>query len=291
MDIATILGLVGGAVCIVMSVLTSGGTMGGIFDVPSLIFVLGGSFFALFIAYPMSSVLGIFSIMGRAFKIPDFNEKTLVQDMVTLSEKARREGILALEEGLEDLSDDFMKNGLRLVVDGTDGVIIRGIMQSEMNQIEGRHLDWINIIVAWAGLAPGYVVITIAYGVLMLGKRSGVILIKEITPKHIAELSNAMAENKITSKQGKEVFAEMMETAKLPSKIIEEKGMVVVSDTGAIETYVKEVIAENPKAIADYKNGKTNVVGWLMGQVMKKSGGKASPKTATELLKAELEKA
>ena len=156
MDIATILGLIGGAVCIVMSVLTSGGTLGGIIDVPSIIFVFGGSFFALFIAYPMSAVLGVFPIMGRSFKIPDFSEKTLVQDMVTLSEKARREGILALEEGLEDLSDDFMKNGLRLVVDGTDGVIIRGIMESELNQIESRHLDWINIIVAWAGLAPGY---------------------------------------------------------------------------------------------------------------------------------------
>ena len=125
----------------------------------------------------------------------------------------------------------------------------------------------------------------------VLNEKEQTVLDLEISPKHIAELSNAMAENKITSKQGKEVFAEMMETAKLPSKIIEEKGMVVVSDTGAIETYVKEVIAENPKAIADYKNGKTNVVGWLMGQVMKKSGGKASPKTATELLKAELDKA
>lgn len=156
MDIATILGLIGGAVCIVMSVLTSGGTLGGIIDVPSIIFVFGGSFFALFIAYPMSAVLGVFPIMGRSFKIPDFSEKTLVQDMVTLSEKARREGILALEEGLEDLSDDFMKNGLRLVVDGTDGVIIRSIMESELNQIESRHLDWINIVVAWAGLAPGY---------------------------------------------------------------------------------------------------------------------------------------
>ena len=156
MDIATILGLIGGAVCIVMSVLTSGGTLGGIIDVPSIIFVFGGSFFALFIAYPMSAVLGVFPIMGRSFKIPNFSEKTLVQDMVTLSEKARREGILALEEGLEDLSDDFMKNGLRLVVDGTDGVIIRSIMESELNQIESRHLDWINIIVAWAGLAPGY---------------------------------------------------------------------------------------------------------------------------------------
>ena len=66
--------------------------------------------------------------------------------------------------------------------------------------------------------------------------------------------------------------------------------MIVVSDSGAIEGFVKQVIAENPNAIADYKSGKTNVVGWLMGQVMKKSGGKANPKTATELLKAELAK-
>ena len=67
MDIATILGLIGGAVCIVMSVLTSGGTLGGIIDVPSIIFVFRGSFFALFIAYPMSAVLGVFLIMGRSF--------------------------------------------------------------------------------------------------------------------------------------------------------------------------------------------------------------------------------
>lgn len=111
-----------------------------------------------------------------------------------------------------------------------------------------------------------------------------------ITPKHIAELSNAMAENKITSKQGKEVFAEMMQSSKMPSQIIQEKGMVVVSDSNAINEFVKQVISENPQAITDYKNGKTNVVGWLMGQVMKKSGGKANPKSATELLKAELEK-
>ncbi|MCQ2612606.1 MAG: Asp-tRNA(Asn)/Glu-tRNA(Gln) amidotransferase subunit GatB [Treponemataceae bacterium] len=112
----------------------------------------------------------------------------------------------------------------------------------------------------------------------------------EITPAHIAELSNASADGKITSKQCKEVFAEMMETGKRPDEIIAAKGMVVVTDTDAISGFVSQVIAENAKAVADYKAGKTNVVGWLMGQVMKKSGGKANPKTATELLKAELEK-
>ena len=73
-------------------------------------------------------------------------------------------------------------------------------------------------------------------------------------------------------------------------EIIKEKGMIQVTDTGAIQDFVVQVIDENPKAVEDFKNGKTNVVGWLMGQVMKKSGGKANPAVATELLKTELAK-
>ncbi len=106
----------------------------------------------------------------------------------------------------------------------------------------------------------------------------------KITPAHIAELSDALEAGKITSKQGKEVFAEMMETNKMPSVIIKEKGMEVVSDAGAIDKIVQDVIAANPKAVEDFKSGKTNVVGWLMGQVMKMSHGKANPKQATEIL-------
>ena len=106
----------------------------------------------------------------------------------------------------------------------------------------------------------------------------------EITPAHIAELADALEDGKITSKQGKEVFAEMMATNKMPSVIIKEKGMEVVSDAGEIDKIVQDVIAANPKAVEDFKGGKTNVVGWLMGQVMKQSHGKANPKQATEIL-------
>jgi len=105
-----------------------------------------------------------------------------------------------------------------------------------------------------------------------------------ITPAHIAELANALEENKITSKQGKEVFADMLATNKMPSEIIKEKGMEIVSDAGAIDEIVQKVLAANPKAVADWKGGKTNVVGWLMGQVMKESHGKANPKEATTIL-------
>ena len=109
-----------------------------------------------------------------------------------------------------------------------------------------------------------------------------------ITPLHIAELADALESGKITSKQGKGVFEKMLATKKLPSEIIKEEGMEQVNDVGAIEKIVESVVAENPQAVADFKNGKTNALGWLMGQVMKASHGKANPKQATELLKQRL---
>ena len=109
-----------------------------------------------------------------------------------------------------------------------------------------------------------------------------------ITPLHIAELADALESDTITSKQGKVVFEKMLATKKLPSEIIKEEGMEQVNDTGAIEKIVESVLAANPQAVADFKNGKTNALGWLMGQVMKESHGKANPKQATELLKQRL---
>ena len=109
-----------------------------------------------------------------------------------------------------------------------------------------------------------------------------------ITPNHLASLIDAIHEGKISGKQGKEVFSLMLETAKEPALIIKEQGMEQVSDTGAIEAFVDEVIKENPQAVEDFKNGKTNVVGWLTGQVMKKSGGKANPGATSALVKEKL---
>ncbi len=156
MDIASIIALVGGCTVIVLGVITSGGSLGGIIDVPSIFVTVGGSFAALFFVAPLKQVLGMFGVLGRVFKTYSYGEQTLIQNMVALSEKARREGILALEEGLEDLDDPFLKNGLRMVVDGTDGAIIKDIMEREMNQMESRHMDYINLVNQWAGYGPGF---------------------------------------------------------------------------------------------------------------------------------------
>lgn len=156
MDIGTIIGIIGGAACVVMSVLTSGGTIGGIIDIPSIFMTCGGSYAALLITAPLKQSIGLFKILGRTMKVPDFGEESIIRDLVSLSEKARREGILALEEGIADLSDKFLASGLRLVVDGTDAAIIKNIMESEMSQVEARHMEWIGTVNQWAGFAPGF---------------------------------------------------------------------------------------------------------------------------------------
>ncbi len=110
----------------------------------------------------------------------------------------------------------------------------------------------------------------------------------KITPAHIASLVDTVVSGAISSKQAKDVFAEMLETGDMPEAIVRKHGMEQVSDTSLIEAIVAEVFAANPAALDDYRKGKTNVVGWLTGQVMKASKGKANPGTATALVQKRL---
>ncbi len=82
----------------------------------------------------------------------------------------------------------------------------------------------------------------------------------------------------------------MFESGKAPAQIIEEKGLKQVSDEGAILEVIREVISENPGPVAQFKDGKEQVAGFLMGQIMKKTRGKAKPDSAMAILKEELKK-
>lgn len=155
MDVASWIGLFGGLGVVVFGAFL-GGSLGGLIDIPSVFITGGGSYMCLYMTYPLSYVVGIFGVLGRCFRTYDYGEKTLVQKLVAFSEKARREGILALEDEIQDLDDEFMKNGLRLVVDGTDGEIIRSLMENELNQMEARHNTWITLVNQWATLSPGF---------------------------------------------------------------------------------------------------------------------------------------
>lgn len=111
----------------------------------------------------------------------------------------------------------------------------------------------------------------------------------KIRPEHLTELVKLLEKGTISSKIAKKVFSEAFETGKLPLEIVEERGLTQISDKEKIKRIVKEAVEENPRAVEDYKSGKKQAVGFLVGQVMKKTGGKANPKLVTELLKEILE--
>jgi chemotaxis protein MotA len=140
---------------IALGIITGGSGLITFVDIPSVLIVVLGSYFGLFTFSSISGALGIFNTMGLTFKVPNFNEKGIITKLMAMSEKARREGLLALEEELEDLDDEFMKKGLRLVVDGTDAEVIRALMETELSQMQERHVGKITAVNMWATLAPG----------------------------------------------------------------------------------------------------------------------------------------
>ena len=109
-----------------------------------------------------------------------------------------------------------------------------------------------------------------------------------IAAAQLGQLIDLISDNTISGKIAKDVFAEMYKSGKDPAVIVEEKGLKQVTDTGAIEKIVDEVIAENPDSVAGYKAGKDKLFGFFVGQVMKKSQGKANPGVVNELLKLKL---
>lgn len=108
----------------------------------------------------------------------------------------------------------------------------------------------------------------------------------KVKAEHLIELVNLVNDSKISFNQAKgEVFEEIFETGKMPKSIVKEKGLEKVSDEAEIESICKNVLGENTNVVEDYKNGKEQAFGYLMGQVMKASKGQADPRIVNEILK------
>jgi chemotaxis protein MotA len=156
MDLGTILGVVLGAILIVMSILTSGGNLANYIDIPSFLMVIGGSLAAVLVGNPLSRVTGVMKYIQVVLKVPNWEEERLIRTLVDFSERARREGLLALEDNLDEVEDEFMRKGIQLVVDGTDPDIIKNILYADLNQLQERHATGIGLFDLWGKLAPAF---------------------------------------------------------------------------------------------------------------------------------------
>ena len=121
-----------------------------------------------------------------------------------------------------------------------------------------------------------------------LNKANKSITESPVSAENLGDLVGLIADGTISGKIAKEVFEIMTETGKAPALIVEEKGLKQVSDTGAIESLISQILADNQDKVAEIKAGKDKLKGWFVGQIMKASQGKVNPALANQLLDKKL---
>ena len=122
----------------------------------------------------------------------------------------------------------------------------------------------------------------------VLNKEGKGIADSPVSSEDLGKLVGLIADGTISGRIAKDVFEIMINDGGDPAAIVEERGLVQITDTSAIEAEVDKVIADNPGQVQEYKDGNQKVVGWFVGQVMKATGGKANPKMVNDLLKQKL---
>ena len=110
----------------------------------------------------------------------------------------------------------------------------------------------------------------------------------KISPSYLAELVLLIEQGKVSNKQAREMFAKMLENPVSPKKLLEESGTSLISDEETLKAIVKEVVDANEQSVIDYKNGKDRALGFIVGQIMKKTQGKANPGLASKLTLEEI---
>jgi len=169
MDLATFIGIVLGVLLIILAIFMTGDIFSFIHP-GSMMIVLGGTFAATLVHFPLSTILEVVSITKNAFFLKQESPSIVIDTMVELAERARREGILAIEKSLYKISDPFMRNGIQLAVDGSDPEIIRNIMENELANLVSRHKTGHSVLHAMGIFSPAFGMIGTLIGLINMLK-------------------------------------------------------------------------------------------------------------------------
>ncbi len=167
MDIATIGGLILAIGLVIGSILMGGG-LGSFVDVPSIMIVIGGSFAAIFITFPMKSALGTLGVVKNCFLFKLPTPTDVIEQFSEFATTARRDGLLALEGAVESIDDPFLKRGLEQVVSGTSAEELAESLDREVEQVGNRHTQGKKIIDAIAAAAPAFGMIGTLIGLVQM---------------------------------------------------------------------------------------------------------------------------
>ena len=171
MDLATLVGIVLGLVMVVFGIISSADISAitkSFLDLPSFIITVGGSLAGMIGSYTFKELITCLKGITIAFKDPKLDYGGLIGKIIELSNVARKEGLLALEEVAGNLDDEFMKKGILLIVDGTDPELVRGILETELVSIEGRHKDKIGFWETLGSMGPAWGMIGTLVGLVIM---------------------------------------------------------------------------------------------------------------------------
>lgn len=167
MDLGTTTGIIVGFAMIIIAIQIGGGIKFFI-DVPSILIVMGGTIASTLISFPVGRVFGVMSVVRNAFLQKNLMPSETIDNLVKFAEKARREGILSLENAVEEVDDDFLKSGIRLAVDGVEPELIKDILETELAFIEDRHKIGQSIFQTMGTYAPAFGMIGTLIGLVLM---------------------------------------------------------------------------------------------------------------------------
>jgi chemotaxis protein MotA len=169
MDIATIIGIIAG-IAFTLQPIFSSGTPQSFLDYPSVIIVLGGGIASTLISYKLSEVAKIIKVAAKAFTSKATPPEKIIMLLVELSQKARRDGLLALETEQDNIGDEYLKQSLQLVVDGVEPDMIRDSMDLELQNLKIRHEKGQGLFKTMGTLFPAWGMIGTLIGLIILLK-------------------------------------------------------------------------------------------------------------------------
>lgn len=167
MDIGSLLGLLIGILLIGGAILLEGDAIIYI-SLNSVMIVLGGTLAATMISFTMPKLFRVFKIIGIAFSKKSASIQLIIDDIVRFAEKARREGLLALEDEIAELDNDFLQKGIQLVVDGTDPALIRSILETKITFLAERHDQGQEVFRTMGTFAPAFGLIGTLIGLIRM---------------------------------------------------------------------------------------------------------------------------
>jgi len=219
MDIATIIGIIAGVVCVLGSIALNG-PLHPFWDVPSVVCVVGGGIAATFISHKLTEIKPVMKVIVKAFTSKETSQIEMIRKLVELSTKARRDGLLSLEAEQENIDDEFLKASLQLVIDGVEPDIIVDSMDLEIENMKSRHDKGVGIFKTLAAQFPAWGMIGTLIGLIQLllslddpsgiGPAMSVALVTTFYGSVLANLvCNPMA-NKLSAKSKEEIQQKKM---------------------------------------------------------------------------------